>query len=211
MRMYKDKYYIYNKSYVVKRELQTGNFYRLEMVEGDKQWCLVPDLINRYRDSLTDFEELLEESIEGWIEEEELDADNVYRIPPYLYEKHKNHNEIETSIKFYKVNQNDDIIVYLLFEALAKERVFFPCNDDGNLLSLVVNNMEVIPVFTRENRAGEGEPINLRPGYLRDYIDVLLKAGKHLMINPFSEENIKLLLPYGSLEKMLLPIIRSKG
>jgi len=115
---------------------------------------------------------------------------------------------LETSIKMYKANRNDDIAVYMVFLALATEQVFLPMNEEGNLMSLSIDgNMDILPIFSRIENMGDGEPVKLQPCYITDCLDRLLRAKKNLIINPFSEDNIQFLIPYEALEKMLIPVI----
>lgn len=114
---------------------------------------------------------------------------------------------LETAIKFYHVNKDSDIAVYMVFNSLAEEKVYFPTNSKGHLLSLSLGAEEMIPLFTSEDKVNSDEPIQLRADYVKHYISALLKAGKHLIINPFSEEDIKFIIPYEAIERMLIPVL----
>ena len=94
-----------------------------------------------------------------------------------------------------------------MFQLLATETVFLPVNQVGSLLSLQIGNNEVIPIFTSESNVSQNEPIELRQVYLKDYKNALIRARKHLIVNPFSEEAIRFLIPYEALHMFLLPII----
>lgn len=114
---------------------------------------------------------------------------------------------IENAIRFFHANEDNDQALFQLFQMLATETVFLPVNQVGSLLSLQIGNNEVIPIFTSESSVPQNEPIGLRQVYLKDYINALISAKKHLIVNPFSEEAIRFLIPYEALHMFLLPII----
>ncbi|MCI7129939.1 MAG: SseB family protein [Lachnospiraceae bacterium] len=114
---------------------------------------------------------------------------------------------IENAIRFFHANEDNDQALFQVFRLLATEIVFLPVNQAGNLLSLQMGNNEVIPIFTSESSAPQNEPIGLRQSYLKDYVNTLISAKKHLIVNPFSEEAIRFLIPYEALHMFLLPII----
>ena len=127
-------------------------------------------------------------------------VERILNMPPML----------ETAIKFYNANKSSDLKTYIVFATLAEEKVYLPTNTEGRLLSLSYGNEDMIPLFTSEDKVNLNEPIQLRKVYLKDYIDVLLKEGKHLIINPFSEEKVKFLVPYEAITRLLLPILQKE-
>lgn len=55
---------------------------------------------------------------------------------------------IETCIKMYQANKNNDMAVYFVFESLANERVLVPVNAAGNLIALNYDDRTIIAIFT---------------------------------------------------------------
>ncbi len=120
-------------------------------------------------------------------------------------------NKLETAIMMYKENKDSDKAVYSVFLALATEQIYLPVNDEGNLLSLTVSeNMEVIPIFSQSAHLGDEGSVRVYPCYMTECLEMLLKAGKNMVINPFSEESIQFILPYEALEKMLIPVMEQQ-
>lgn len=116
---------------------------------------------------------------------------------------------LETAIKVYNINQDNDFALYMVFKTLMSESVFVPVNKEGNLLSLSMDDeKEVISLFTARNRIDISENIHLSEIYLTNYIELLLKVKKHLVINPFSEKTIQFMIPYEAIEKFLIPLFR---
>ncbi len=118
---------------------------------------------------------------------------------------------LEVSIKFYHANKDNDIVVYQVFRELATGLVYLPVNEDGALISLVGSDRNVIPIFSRPERLGEENGVQLRGCYLKDYIDRLMEAGLDMIVNPFSEESIQFFLPYESLGMMLIPAMMQEN
>ena len=88
------------------------------------------------------------------------------------------------------------------------ESVYVPINEEGNLLSLSIDDeKEIITLFTARNRIDISENIHLSEIYLKNYLELLLKAKKHLIINPFSEKTIQFMIPYEAIEKFLIPFV----
>lgn len=114
---------------------------------------------------------------------------------------------IENAIRFFHANEDNDQALFQVFQLLATETVFLPVNHAGSLLSLQMGNDDVIPIFTSESNVPQNEPIELRQVYLKDYKNALIRAKKHLIVNPFSEDETWFLIPYESLHMFLLPII----
>lgn len=118
------------------------------------------------------------------------------------------HPFVETCIKMYKANQNDDMAVFAVFQSLAIEAVYLPMNDVGNLVSLKLDGgIDIIPIFTKTSHLGDNEPIKLCHCKLVNCLEKLLMARRNMIINPFSDELIQFVLPYESIEKMLIPAI----
>ena len=55
---------------------------------------------------------------------------------------------IDTAIKVFNANKDNDIAVYMVFHSLVSEVVYLPVNEHGYLLSLSLVSNEVIPLFT---------------------------------------------------------------
>lgn len=115
---------------------------------------------------------------------------------------------IETCIKFYQVNKENDMSVYMVFQALAKEKVLMAFDQYDNLLGIRYGDDIVIAVFTSPNEIGKEELINAKPIYLRDNLDVLSQFGKNIVVNPFSSQEKQFVIPYGAIDKMLKPLIK---
>lgn len=203
-----DKFYIYNKKYVVKQDLLTNGLYRLEQKAGYKQWCFVKKLGVVFIDNPDSFEEISDASVEDWVDDEVLGEDHVFYIPDTIYEKHKAYSPLETAIKMFHANQDSDIATYMVFNALATEPIYIPYHSSGNLMSLSLDEQDVIAVFSKPERLGKNEPVQLRKCYIREIVDMLLKACKNIVVNPFSDDSIRFFLPYEGIEQLLIPAIR---
>lgn len=119
-------------------------------------------------------------------------------------------DKIKCAIKLYHMDREDDVSVYAVFSALARERVFLTVNRDGNMVSLSTDMGNVIAVFSSADRLGDEEGIELREVYLRDYIDSIRHSGMHILINPFGPEDCQFIVPNMAIEKMLLPLMQKK-
>ena len=117
---------------------------------------------------------------------------------------------IDTAIKFYNANKDNDIALYMVFHSLVSEVVYLPVNEHGYLLSLSWGTNEVIPLFTSRQHVPEEEPIELREGYIENGLDMLVKAKKHILVNPFSSEDVQFLIPYQAIERFVIPVIQEK-
>ena len=117
---------------------------------------------------------------------------------------------IDTAIKVFNANRDSDIAVYMVFDSLVSEVVYLPVNEHGYLLSLSLGTNEVIPLFTSKAHVPEEEPIELRECYFENCLDMLLKTKKHIIINPFSEEDVQFLVPYEAIEHFVIPAIQEK-
>ncbi len=204
-----EKFYIYSKKFVVKQDLFTKGFYRLEQRDGEKQWWYEKSLGAVFAADPDCFEDISDSSVEDWIDDEILGEDCVYFIPEIIYEKHKAYSPLETAIKMFHVNRNSDIAIYMVLDALATEQIYIPHNSSGNLMSLILGDQEIIAVFSKPERLEKNEPVILRKCYIRDIVDNLISAGKNIVVNPFSEENIQFFLPYAGIERLLIPAIRN--
>lgn len=117
---------------------------------------------------------------------------------------------IDTAIKVFNVNKDNDIAVYMVFLSLVSESVYLPVNEYGHLVSLALGVNEVIPIFTSKEHVPTEEPIELRECFIENYIDMLLKAKKHIIINPFSKEDLQFVIPYDAIERFLIPVIQER-
>lgn len=117
---------------------------------------------------------------------------------------------IDTAIKFFNANKDNDIAVYMVFSSLVSEVVYLPVNECGYLMSLSLGVNEVIPIFTSKDHVPAEEPIELRECFIENYIDMLSKAKKHIIINPFSKEDVQFVIPYDAIERFLIPIIQDQ-
>lgn len=117
---------------------------------------------------------------------------------------------IESCIKMYRVNRDNDLAVYMVFEALVREKVLMAFDSNNNLAGIPYNDNIVIPVFTSPNEFIKNEPISLRAVYLQDNIDTLISLKKHLVVNPFSSVDKQFIVPYEAITKMLKPFVTDK-
>lgn len=121
---------------------------------------------------------------------------------------------LETSIKYYKVNENSffsdivDVSLYMVFVALATEKVYLPFDNEGNILTIQYGDSVVTPLFSSITRCGNySDCVSLC--CVKNYVNMLLEQRRHLVINPFSESNIQLFLSHDCIEKILIPVIRN--
>jgi len=113
---------------------------------------------------------------------------------------------IESCIKMYRSNKDSDSAVYMIFEALMRERVLLPVNECGKLVGLPVNYQTIIPIFTSPNEISKEEPVRLKPVFLSDNLDALMSAGLNLIVNPFSQADRQFIIPYPLIDKILRPL-----
>lgn len=118
---------------------------------------------------------------------------------------------IETCIKMYNANKDDDMALYMVFYSLANEDVLMAFNKDDKMVSLSVDNQDVIPLFTSPKRINSEEPVQLRKVSLRNNIDLLINLKRHLIVNPFSGPEIQFVIPYDAISIMLKPCIMEKN
>lgn len=116
----------------------------------------------------------------------------------------------DTAIKFFNANKDNDIAVYMVFHSLVSEVVYLPVNEHGCLLSLSLGPNEIIPLFTSKVHIPEEEPIELRECYIENCLDMLLKAKKHIFVNPFSEVDVQFVIPHEAIERFVIPVIQEK-
>lgn len=116
----------------------------------------------------------------------------------------------DTAIKFFNANKDSDISVYMVFYSLVSEVVYLPVNEHGYLMSLSLGPNEVIPLFTSKAHVPEEEPIELRECYIENCLDMLLKAKKHIFVNPFSEVDVQFVIPHEAIERFVIPVIQEK-
>ena len=117
---------------------------------------------------------------------------------------------IDRAIKFFNANKDNDIAVYMVFSSLVSEVVYFPVNEYGYLVSLELGVDDVIPIFTSKEHVPIEEPIELRECFIENCIDMLSKAKKHIIINPFSKEDVQFVIPYDAIELFLIPVIQKR-
>lgn len=117
---------------------------------------------------------------------------------------------IDTAVKFFNENKDNDIAVYMVFSSLVSEEVYLPVNECGYLMSLSLGVNEVIPIFTSKDHVPTEEPIELRKCFIENCIDMLSKAKKHMIINPFSKEDVQFVIPYNAIECFLIPVIQEQ-
>lgn len=117
---------------------------------------------------------------------------------------------IEETIRFFNVNMDDDIAVYMVFSSLVSNVVYLPVNECGHLMSLSLGGKEVVPIFSSKEHVPKEEPIELRECFIENYIDMLLRTKKHMIINPFSEKNMQFVIPYDAIEHFLIPVLQEQ-
>lgn len=117
---------------------------------------------------------------------------------------------LETAIKFYHADQDDDVAVYRVFSYLAMEKILLPVNVRGYLMSLRLGTDKMIPFFTSKERVTSEEQVALQECFIANHVDTLLRAKKHLIINPFSEEDVQFVIHYEAIARMLIPVIQEK-
>ena len=114
---------------------------------------------------------------------------------------------VESCIKMYYANNYDDLSLYMVFEALSRERVLVPLHENGNPLGLSLDNQLIIPLFTTLNETDSGIRSKLQAVFLKDIIQILFALNMNIVINPFSAPDKAFVIPYSLIEKMLLPLI----
>lgn len=115
---------------------------------------------------------------------------------------------IETSIKMYQANKDNGIAVYLVFDSLANERVLMPVGTTGNLLALNYNNQMIIALFTSCRQIPQGENISTKIIYIEELLGNLAASKMNVIVNPFSKEEERFIIPYLAIERMLIPAIK---
>ena len=117
---------------------------------------------------------------------------------------------IDTCIKMYHANPENDVCVYKVFKRLVDERVLMAFSNEHTLSALSYDGQECIPIFTSSDKIQNGEPVYLRPVLLRENIEFFISAQKSLIVNPFSEPQLQFIIPYPDITKMLKPVIQNK-
>ncbi len=115
---------------------------------------------------------------------------------------------IETSIKMYQANKNDDMAVYFVFESLANERVLVPINDAGDLVALNYGDQTIIAIFTSPRQIPPGENISTKIIYIEELLGNLAALKMDIIVNPFSKEEERFMIPYPAIGRMLIPVIK---
>lgn len=144
---------------------------------------------------------------------------------------------LESSIKsFVDSGCNDDTSFKLIITALSDAPLFLPVEIDvaamlGNLdptklkagdtikpekdvrikvLTLKLEgDIEVVPLFTSTEEVNKGQSVSTMRYYPADYLPLLMKMEKHIVINPFSEH--KFILTYDMIKGILKPVIDKKA
>lgn len=114
---------------------------------------------------------------------------------------------LDTAIKVYHVNKDNDVVVYGVFAILADEEVYLPVNEEGKWVSLATEKGSFIAVFSSPAQLGNEEGIILKPVYLRDYIVDIVKTGMNMLVNPFGKEECQFIVPADAIKSMLVPIM----
>jgi len=114
---------------------------------------------------------------------------------------------VETCIKMYHSNKDNDLNTYMVFDTLIEEKLLIPIAENGNILSLSYDNQLIIPLFTSPNEAGNDVSL-LKTMYIRDNIELLISLKKNIVVNPFSEPNKQFIIPYPAIEKKIIPLIQ---
>lgn len=113
----------------------------------------------------------------------------------------------EACIWSYHTNKKNDFSAYMVFQALSREKLLLAFDGSGNLMELNYRGNAVIPVFTSPDEIGRIMPAAVRPGYLRDHINILLSGGKQIVVNPFSSPEKQFFIPHEAVGKTLKPLI----
>jgi len=114
---------------------------------------------------------------------------------------------IESCIRLFRSNENDEVAFTKVIHSLINETVLMPYDASGQLISLTVNGKRMIPLFTSPAMTGSIERIVLRPGHIRDKIDLLNKNGLDLIVNPFSDERERFVIPHAGIENIIRPVM----
>lgn len=136
---------------------------------------------------------------------------------------------------FAESQQKDEVAFKLILSSLIDAPLFFPVEIDvasifGNInpenlklgdviqtkedtrikiLTLGINDIEVIPMFTSQIEAQKGPNISTIRYFPQDYIPMLLKMDKPMIIDPFSEH--RFILPKDLLVDLLLLVKDKKN
>lgn len=144
---------------------------------------------------------------------------------------------LEASIKsFVESGCNNDTFFKLIITALSDAPLYLPVEIDiaamlGNLdptklkagdtikpekdvrvkvLTLKLEgDVEVVPLFTSSEEVNKGQSVSTMRYYPSDYLPLLMKMEKHIIINPFSEH--KFVLPFDMIKGVLKPVIENKA
>ena len=144
---------------------------------------------------------------------------------------------LEASIKsFVESGCNNDTFFKLIITALSDAPLYLPVEIDiaamlGDLdptklkagdtikpekdvrvkvLALKLEgDIEVVPLFTSSEEVNKGQSVSTMRYYPSDYLPLLMKMEKHIIINPFSEH--KFVLPFDMIKGVLKPVIESKA
>lgn len=69
-------------------------------------------------------------------------------------------------------------------------------------------DIEVVPLFTSTEEVNKGQSVSTMRYYPSDYLPLLMKMGKHIVINPFSDH--KMVFTFDMIKSILKPAIDSK-
>lgn len=143
---------------------------------------------------------------------------------------------LEASIKtFVESGFNDDTAFKLIITALSDAPLYVPVQIDvaamlgsldptklkpGDVISpqkdvrvkvLTLNlegGGEIVPLFTSTEEVNKGQSVSTMRYYPSDYLPLLLKMEKHVVINPFGDH--KFILTFDMIKGILKPVIENK-
>ena len=68
---------------------------------------------------------------------------------------------------------------------------------------------EFIAIFSRKELYKPSESVRLCSCCMSDCVEKLLLLRRDIVINPFCDKNIQMVLPYDFYEKMMIPVMQS--
>lgn len=121
---------------------------------------------------------------------------------------------IETCIKMYHANMNDDMHVYNVFKSLTKEKVLLPFEYVyflERMWETEWENQTIIPIFTSPNEFRMNEQVQLQSVFLKNHINDLRSVNKTVVVNPFSEADKQFIIPATAIDEFFIPILNSQN
>lgn len=115
---------------------------------------------------------------------------------------------IEASIKMYQANKDNDMAVNMVFDSLANERVLIPVDTTGNVTALYYDDQAVIALFTSPRQIPPGKDFSTKIIFIEEQLGYLAASKMNIMVNPFSEEEDRFIIPYPAIKSMLIPVIQ---